>query len=71
MLFGSRLVDCRGIGAIVIRLPGTFGGRFGGGYRCMIIVNDAWLANTLAFDGLHRFVHVDIKLIAGFVAIDI
>ncbi len=45
-------------------------GIFGGGYRCVVvIVHDAWLADSLAFDGLHRFVHVDVELVAGSAAV--
>ena len=42
----------------------------GGGYRCVDVVNDAWLADTLAFDGLHGLVHVDMELVAGSAAIE-
>ena len=65
LLFGGWLVGQRCVGISVGGLASAFGWVFRGRYRCVAIVDDAWLADAFACDWLHGLVHVDVEFIAG------
>ena len=69
LLFGSWLVHCW-CNAVVLWLAGASGRFFRGGYRCFVIIDDTGFADSLAFDWLHGLVHIDVELVAGFVAFE-
>ena len=64
------MVRCCGVIVADVFSGAFLGMLFGGTDRCNGIVDEAGFADTLAFDGLHAGVHVDVEFAIGVAALE-